>query len=121
MKAVVVNPFGALIRDVPNIAGSAISAEPPGTILYNVEFQPCSDCVYYKVKTPECEGYIYKDDVEAIEIWPDVLFKCDGRREECMGSGGCYKNGGDCSHTLDITHALNFEKKQHVEPFFYEK
>lgn len=42
---------------------------------------------------------------------------CDGKKE-CCEKQRCYKNGGDCSHTTDIRHALNFEKRGDV---FYEK
>lgn len=33
--------------------------------------------------------------------------------------GGCYKNGGICTHTSDIEHAKNFKKPQ-AKAGFYE-
>lgn len=39
-----------------------------------------------------------------------VYFLCDGNKEECIGEENCYKNGGDCKRTTDVTHAKNFRK-----------
>lgn len=37
----------------------------------------------------------------------EICFLCDGRLA-CGAFAGCYKNGGDCHHTKDVTHARNF-------------
>ena len=38
-----------------------------------------------------------------------IFFACDGGKE-CGKHPGCYRQGGDCWHTADIEHALNFKK-----------
>ncbi len=39
-----------------------------------------------------------------------VLYLCDGEKPECKKSM-CYKNGrGECRHTTDVKHAINFKK-----------
>ena len=40
----------------------------------------------------------------------DIIFLCDGACPECEGAPLCYKNGGTCEHTFDVTHARNFFK-----------
>lgn len=43
-----------------------------------------------------------------------IFYLCDGKVPRCMeknggkGSPGCYRNGGDCKHTSDPEHAINF-------------
>ena len=32
-----------------------------------------------------------------------IFYLCDGERENCK-KRNCYKNGGDCRHTTDISH-----------------
>ena len=39
-----------------------------------------------------------------------IFYLCDGERENCK-KRNCYKNGGDCRHTTDISHAMNFERQ----------
>lgn len=44
-----------------------------------------------------------------------VYFCCDGRDEECNGSGYCYANSPDgdgCRHTTNINHARNFRRRR---------
>lgn len=39
----------------------------------------------------------------------DVAYLCDGKKEQCEGSAGCYwQNYGECKWTSDISHARNF-------------
>lgn len=45
-----------------------------------------------------------------------ILFECDGTKD-CSNKRGCYKNGGECYLTSDISYALNFEFD--VESKFY--
>lgn len=50
-----------------------------------------------------------------------VFFLCNGQKRDCK-KRCCYKNGGDCRHTSDINHALNFERKgRYKNGSFYEK
>ena len=50
-----------------------------------------------------------------------IFFLCDGEREKCK-KRGCYKNGGNCRHTTDISHAMNFERRgKYKSGSFYEK
>ena len=37
-----------------------------------------------------------------------VFYLCDGNVPECKKTF-CYQNGGECRHTSDIKHALNFD------------
>ena len=46
---------------------------------------------------------------EQEQIDRSVAYLCDGGRA-CGSSPGCYMNGGDCGHTVDISHAVNFEQ-----------
>ena len=48
-----------------------------------------------------------------------VLYLCDGDVEAC-GKTDCYKRGGDCRHTSNINHAINFihHKSNYMELFF---
>lgn len=39
-----------------------------------------------------------------------IAYCCDGEVENCKDSKGCFKNGGQCCHTCQIDHAINFEK-----------
>lgn len=39
-----------------------------------------------------------------------IFYLCDGERENCK-KRNCYKNGGDCRHTTDISHAMNFKRR----------
>lgn len=41
----------------------------------------------------------------------EVAFLCDGKDPRCKDSPGCevHNVGGYCRHTLDISHAVNFE------------
>ena len=54
----------------------------------------------------------YKDEVypkfmDALEvILPNVAYVCDRRISECC----CLPGDHDCTHTTDISHAVNFEK-----------
>lgn len=36
-----------------------------------------------------------------------IFYLCDGERENCK-KRNCYKNGGDCRHTTDISHGIPF-------------
>lgn len=38
---------------------------------------------------------------------PIILYLCDGNDEKCKKTN-CYKCGGDCKHTRDIKHAVNY-------------
>ena len=38
----------------------------------------------------------------------NTFYLCDGDVPECKKTG-CYKNGGECRHTSDPIHAINFE------------
>lgn len=38
-----------------------------------------------------------------------LFYLCDGEVPECRKKG-CYKNGGECKHTSNIKHAINFRK-----------
>lgn len=50
-----------------------------------------------------------------------IFYLCDGERENCK-KRNCYKNGGDCRHTTDISHAMNFERRGKCKNgSFYEK
>lgn len=50
-----------------------------------------------------------------------IFYLCDGGRENCK-KRNCYKNGGDCKHTTDINHAMNFERQgKYKNGSFYEK
>ena len=39
---------------------------------------------------------------------PKVFYLCDG--EACQKPRGCYKKGGDCRHTSNPEHAINFRR-----------
>ena len=45
-----------------------------------------------------------------------IMFLCDGLLPKCVNKQGgkgpvnCYRNGGDCWHTSDPEHAINFER-----------
>lgn len=39
-----------------------------------------------------------------------ILYLCDGDVPAC-GKNECYKRGGECRHTTDVTHALNSEPR----------
>lgn len=41
---------------------------------------------------------------------PTVFYLCDGKIEDCK-KRTCYKKGGDCKHTTNIKHAINFGRK----------
>ncbi len=43
-----------------------------------------------------------------------IFYLCDGERENCK-KRTCYKNGGNCRHTTDINHAVNFERRAKTE------
>lgn len=51
-----------------------------------------------------------------------VFYLCNGQKDDCQ-KGNCYRNGGNCRHTSDINHALNFEIKGSYKNggSFYEK
>lgn len=50
-----------------------------------------------------------------------VFYLCDGEKEDCKKMT-CYKNGGECKHTSNIEHALNFERVgKNEKGTFYEK
>ena len=50
-----------------------------------------------------------------------TFYLCDGKSENCK-KRCCYKKWGDCRHTSDINHALNFERKgRYKNGSFYEK
>lgn len=50
-----------------------------------------------------------------------VFYLCDGERENCK-KRTCYKNGGNCRHTTNINHAMNFERRAESEnASFFEK
>lgn len=51
-----------------------------------------------------------------------VFYLCNGQKDDCE-KRTCYKNGGNCRHTSDINHALNFETKGRYKNGgnFYEK
>ena len=36
-----------------------------------------------------------------------ILFLCDGKNPNCTPER-CYRQGGECKHTLNIEHAINF-------------
>lgn len=36
-----------------------------------------------------------------------ILFLCDGKNPNCTPER-CYRHGGECKHTLNIEHAINF-------------
>jgi len=44
-----------------------------------------------------------------------VLYLCDGDVPGCRKTG-CYKRGGECRHTTDISHALNPDGKRCFAP-----
>lgn len=46
-----------------------------------------------------------------------IYYLCDGKRENCKGSESCYKNGGECRHTLDVCHAKNFYQTKHDDAY----
>ncbi len=50
-----------------------------------------------------------------------IFYLCDGEREDCK-KRRCYKNGGDCMHTTDIRHAINFHQvnPKNEDSSFYE-
>lgn len=48
-----------------------------------------------------------------------VFYLCDGEVENCKKTM-CYKNGGNCNYTTDISHAKNFHKTDAPYPVFYE-
>lgn len=39
------------------------------------------------------------------------FYLCDGKVESCCKKEGCYRNGGPCDYTSDVSHARNF----HIE------
>lgn len=50
-----------------------------------------------------------------------VFYLCDGEKEDCK-KRSCYKDGGECKHTSNINHALNFKRVGKSENgSFYEK
>ena len=50
-----------------------------------------------------------------------IFYLCNGEREKCK-KRNCYKNGGNCRHTTDISHAMNFERRgKYKNGSFYEK
>lgn len=44
-----------------------------------------------------------------------IFYVCDGEIPQCEGYEGCYINGGECSHTIDIRHAKNFTPDGEIE------
>lgn len=59
---------------------------------------------------------------EIVKLVPDrgkVFYLCDGEVEKCKKTR-CYKNGGDCNYTTNISHAKNFHKTDAPYPVFYE-
>ena len=50
-----------------------------------------------------------------------VFYLCDGKVPRCMekyggkGSPGCFRNGGNCKHTSNPEHAVNFEHHRSEE------
>lgn len=49
------------------------------------------------------------DDINAGDNM--IFYLCDGNVKKCCNSEGCYKNGGECVHTTDVFHAVNFLTK----------
>lgn len=46
-----------------------------------------------------------------------VLYLCDGLIERCTN---CWKTGGECHHTSDITHAANFKRRHPMTEIWWE-
>lgn len=49
------------------------------------------------------------------------IYKCKGDVPNCKSSKGCYKNGGECHCTTDISHAQLFVKKENLNDMQYEE
>lgn len=46
-----------------------------------------------------------------------ILFLCNGKNKECK-KANCYKGGGTCRHTSNVSYAENFQRFKNV---FQEK
>ncbi len=44
-----------------------------------------------------------------IQDIPKTQYLCDGKVENCK-KDNCYQRGGECRHTSNIEHAINFKK-----------
>lgn len=40
-----------------------------------------------------------------------ILYQCDCKKK-CSEHKGCHLNGGECTHTQNINHAVNFHKTE---------
>jgi hypothetical protein len=64
---------------------------------------------------------VYRTNKKETKQVKRIFYLCDGERENCK-KRNCYKNGGDCRHTTDISHAMNFERRgKYKNGSFYEK
>ena len=64
---------------------------------------------------------MYAKRKKEVKRWKEFFYLCDGEREKCK-KRNCYKNGGNCRHTTDISHAMNFERRgKYKNGSFYEK
>lgn len=45
----------------------------------------------------------------------EVCYICDGQLP-CAKEAGCFLNGGNCSHTRDVSHAKNFKSVKELVP-----
>lgn len=51
-----------------------------------------------------------------------IWYLCDGEKKDCKKTS-CYNNGekGQCCHTSDVNHAVNFKKSVHGEHISYRE